>query len=294
MQVQTQSKIMLSLILILLAIVTQWFYPKLSNIQNKFLNIIDDTVDKTRLAIHKNAKLRKSTYKIPRWFFIIILWGILLIIYTIVNYYAELLSHILFYGICILCINMPISAPWKSQFTAQTIYKKWIELFSISGNEMASEQAQSNAMSIANFEECGQSMLAMWCYYFILPLLFLSLPNGDFICLTWLIIKHVCLQLKNIYLIYLIEWIPRHIILLISAILGNFESCISNARQEKKMQRSIQDISEQDSESWLWCGVKGAINIDIINSDYHYQQFLAFLSKMVLAVIVLYLFTCFI
>ncbi len=278
-------------IIIVLAILSQWFYSSLSALQARFLELIDLGVDKVRLAIHKKAHLRKFTYKIPRLSFLILFWLVLLICYTLIHHYAVWLSYAVFYILALICINMPIQNPWQTEFKSKGIYKKWLELFAVNGNDMANQQA--NKDNISNFEACGKAMLSMWCYSFILPLLFFSLPYGDIICLSWIMLRYVCLQLNNTYLICIIEWIPRHIILILSAIIGNFESCISSAKQEKNSQRNIQITADKDIEGWLWSGVKGAINIDIINSNYHYQQFLVFLSKLVLAVIILYILTSF-
>ncbi len=292
---------MLSLF-ILGSIIGQWLYPALSQLQFILLNIIHKALQRLATFFNTAKHLQPIGQKMQLWVWVALFWLLCSVIY----FYSQdtFLALFIMAFLCAFAIYMPMPPLWvlykKTDFTTKNkkinIYHKYLRIFATYGQHMLTLQntEKINTIQTPDYETYAKAMLAMWCYHFFLPLLLLCLPHGGFIVFSWVVLRHTCLRIHNMYLIYVIEWLPRQFLLILSGLLGYFEKCIKQAKIEKQYQNSVHLIADKDIESWLWQGIKGAINLNHVDSRQNYDDFVRFLAKLVLAVILVFIFTRFI
>jgi hypothetical protein len=295
---------MLSFIIII-AIVGQWLYPSFAQLQLVLLNNLYKLLQSLSEKLNRLTYIQKISPKIQQWLWMLLFWLICCILYySIQNTFFVLILNAFFY---VFAIYMPMPAIWvlykNTQFTSKNIYHKYLQIFATYGqhilvlqntNTNTKNKMEGDNIEIIDYETYAKAIFAMWCYHFLLPLLLFCLPHGGFIAFTWIILRYTCMRIQNMYLIYTVEWLPRQFLLILSALLGYFEKCIKQAKLEKHYQNSLQFITDKDIESWLWQGVKGAINLNYIDSRLAYDEFIRFLAKLILAVSLGYIFSYFV
>jgi len=274
------------MIIILLVILIKWFLPNIFNNQEILLNYIDKKIDIMQVKIHR-AKKQKYIKYLPRWLYFFIFWLIINYIYI----KTPILRILLEFTLCLMYIEVPLSRPWTHNLYDKnlSILKNWKNLFIFSGDNILNHLKKTQN---SNFEESGEAIFKIWMNNFIFPLIFL-IPKYGFVFFSfWVICKYILKNIEQNYILkkilYILEYIPSYIVLFISALIGNFVSCFSSAKQNTNYK------SANNLQKWLWASIKGAINLDVLNTNYHFSEYLIFMSKLILSILVLYIFTYFI